>query len=182
PAGALANGDVTRFVNARTLQVVAAKNGDVTQVGVSPLAAGRARPSPGAMTPRPDGTLFLAKPAIGRAVVVDPAREFAVRHDISFPAPAKPSGGPPSKAVLSPDGALLYVLGGATSGGLAVYDVATGKLAGAYGDGRQYSGVYMLPSGALLGISPDNPRLAYFSADLSPLGTADAGMYISAVY
>lgn len=182
PVGALASGNVARFVNARTLQVCAAADGDITQVGIAPLAAGRAKPSPATMTPRPDGTLFFAKPAIGRAVIVDPARSFAVRHGLSFAPPAKPFGGLPSKAVLSPDGAVLYVLGGAKSGGLAVYDVVTGKLTGAYGDGRQYSGIYVLPSGTLLAISPDNPRLAYFSADLTPLGTADAGLYVSAVY
>jgi hypothetical protein len=182
PAGALASGDAARLVNARTLQVVAAGNGDFTQAEIAPLRPARAKPAPATMTPRPDGTLFLAKPSAGRAVIVDPSRGFAVRRDIGFPAPARPFGGLPSKAVLSPDGARLYVLGGAASGGLAVYDVATGKLAGAYGDGRQYSGIYMLPSGTLLGICPDNPRLAYFSPELDPIGTADAGMYISAVY
>ena len=182
PAGALASGDAARFVNARTLQVAAAKDGEITLVTVAPLAAGRAKPSLATMTPRPDGTLFLAKPAIGRAVILDPAREFAVRNDISFAAPARPFGGLGSKAVLSPTGDRLYVLGGAKSGGLAVYDVATGTLAGAYGDGREYSGVYLLPGGTLLAVSQESPRLAYFSLDLSPLGTADTSLFISAVY
>jgi hypothetical protein len=182
PVGALANGDVARFVNARTLQVVAASNGDIRQVAVAPLAAGRAKPSPVTMTSGPDETLFLAKPSIGRAVIVDPASEFAVRNDISFAVPAKPSGGQTSKAVLSPSGDLLYVIGGAKSGGLAAYDVATGKIAGAYSDGRQYSGLYLLPSGTLLAVSQENPRLAYFSPELSPLATADTSLYVSSVY
>jgi hypothetical protein len=182
PVGVLANGDVARFVNARTLQVVAAKNGDLRQVAIAPLQAGRAKPSPVTMTSGPDETLFLAKPSIGRAVIVDPAREFAVRNDISFAAPAKPSGGLTSKAVLSSSGDQLYVLGGAKSGGLAVYDVATGKIAGAYSDGRQYSGLYLLPSGTVLAVSQENPRLAYFSPELSPLATADTSMYVSSVY
>jgi hypothetical protein len=182
PAGALANGDAARFVNARTLQVFAAKDGDVRQVTVAAVQEGRAKPSPVTMTPGPDETLFLAKPSIGRAVIVDPARDFAVRNDIGFAPPARPFGGLTSKAVLSPSGDLLYVLGGAKSGGLAVYDVATGKIAGAYGDGRQYSGLYLLPSGTLLAVSQENPRLAYFSPELSPLATADTSLYISAVY
>jgi hypothetical protein len=182
PARALANGDAARFVNARTLHVVSAKNGDLRQVAVAPLAAGRAKPSPVTMTAGPNETLFLAKPSIGRAVIVDPASGFAVKNNVSFEAPAKPFGGLTSKAVLSPSGEQLYVLGGAKSGGLAVYDVATGKIAGAYGDSRQYSGLYVLPSGTVLAISQDNPRLAYFSPELSPLATADTSLYVSAVY
>lgn len=182
PASPLPNGDVARFVNARTLQAVAARNGDITQVTVAALAAGRAKPSPVTMAAQSDGTLFLAKPSVGRAVIVDPASAFAVKHDVSFPAPARPSAGLRSKAVLAPSGDLLYVLGGAKSGGIAVYDVASGKIAAAYGDGRQYSGIYLLPSGTLLAVSPENPRLAYFSPELSPLGTADTSVFVSAVY
>ncbi|HSZ42660.1 MAG TPA: hypothetical protein VK817_22085 [Trebonia sp.] len=182
PAMALPSGDAARFVNSRTLHVVAAKSGDLRQVAVAPLNEGRAKPSPIMMTPGPRESLFLAKPSIGRAVIVDPASEFAVRNDVSFAAPAKPFGGLTSKAVLSPSGEQLYVLGGAKSGGLAVYDVASGKITGAYGDGRQYSGLYLLPSGTVLAVSQENPRLAYFSPELSPLATADTGMYVSAVY
>ena len=134
------------------------------------------------MTARPDGTLFLAKPAVGRATILDPARGFRVMRDISFPAPAKPAGGPLSKAVLSPDGDILHVLGSATAGGLSSYDVASGALVASYTHGAQYTGVYLLSSGTLLAVGAENPRLSYFSPELEPLATASTSLYISEAY
>jgi hypothetical protein len=182
PASALANGDAARFVNARTLQICSARDGHLEEVTVAPLNASRAKPSPVTMTARPDGTLFLAKPSIGRAVIIDPARSFTVKSDITFPASAKPFGGLPSKAVLSPSGDRLYVLGDAKVGGLSCYDVATGALIASYSHGSHYSGVYQLSSGSLLAVSVENPRLTYFSPTLSPLGTTDTSLLISDVY
>jgi hypothetical protein len=76
----------------------------------------------------------------------------------------------------------VYVLGPAATGGLSAYHVGSGKLATSYSEGRQYDGLYQLPSGALLAVQPENPRLAFFSADLSPLGTADTNLHVSAIY
>ncbi|HEX4833969.1 MAG TPA: hypothetical protein VH478_23085 [Trebonia sp.] len=91
PAGAPAPGPagegVARLVNARTVQVVAAAGGDLTEFQPAPLSGTVARPSPATMAVRPDGTLLIAKAATGRAVVLDPARGFRVTSDISFPAP-----------------------------------------------------------------------------------------------
>jgi hypothetical protein len=182
PAVALASGDAARLVNATTLQVVSASNGDLSEVRPAPLAQGRAKPSPVKVTSRPDGTLFLAKPAVGRAAILDPARGFQVTRDVHFPAPAKPAGGPLSKAVLSASGDILYVLGSATAGGLSGYDVASGALVASYTHGTQYTGVYLLPSGTLLAVGTENPRLSYFSPELEPLATADTSLYISEAY
>jgi hypothetical protein len=76
----------------------------------------------------------------------------------------------------------MYVLGPAGTGGLCAYHAGSGKLAGSYSEGRQYHGLYQLPSGALLAVRPENPRLAFFSADLSPLGTAETNLHVSAIY
>jgi len=76
----------------------------------------------------------------------------------------------------------MYVLGPAATGGLCAYHAGSGKLAGSYSEGRQYHGLYQLPSGALLAVRPENPRLAFFSADLSPLGTAETNLHVSAIY
>jgi len=182
PAVALSTGDAARLVNSRTLQVCSAANGDVTEVALSPLSMTRAKITPVTVTPRPDGTLFLAKPSVGRAIVVDPAREFTVTTDVSFPVPSKPAGGPESKAVLSADGTRLYVLGGANAGGLSSYDTTTGSLAASYSRGEHYTGLYQLPSGTLLALSMTNPRLSYFSPELDLLTTADASLFVSTVY
>jgi hypothetical protein len=76
----------------------------------------------------------------------------------------------------------MYVLGPAATGGLCAYHVGSGKLAASFSEGRQYHGLYQLPSGGLLAVRPENPRLAFFSADLSPLGMADTNLHVSAIY
>jgi len=101
---------------------------------------------------------------------------------VDYPVPSSPGGAPASKAVLSPAGDTLYVLGGAKTGGISAYDMATGKLAGSYSHGRQYFGLYQLASGTLLTLSPGNPRLEFFSPGLSLLGTAATNLHVSAVF
>jgi hypothetical protein len=182
PVVTLATGDVARLVNGRTVQVTSAVTGEVTQVTIDALNVIRAKPSAVTMQSRPDGTVFITKPGIGRAVIADPADSFRVTAEVSFPVPAIPLGAPWSKAVLAPSGETLYVLGGAKTGGLSAYDVATGALTASYSHGTTYSGLYQLPSGTLLGVSAANPRLAFFSPALSLLGTADTSLQISAVF
>jgi hypothetical protein len=182
PVVTLASGDVARLVNGRAVQVSSARTAEVTQTTIAPLDVVRAKPSSVTMQARPDGTVFLTKPGIGRAAVVDPADSFRVKSEISFPVPATPLGAPWSKAVLSPSGDTLYVLGGAAAGGLSAYDVATGALTTSYSHGVKYAAVYQLPSGTVMAISAANPRLTFFSPALSPLGTADTSLHISAVF
>jgi hypothetical protein len=182
PVVTLATSDVARLVNGRTVQVSSAQTGEVTQVTVDALNVIRAKPGAVTMQSRPDGTVFIAKPGLGRAVIADPAEGFRVKAHVSFPVPAVPLGAPSSKAVLSPSGETLYVLGGAKAGGLSAYDVATGALTASYSHGTSYSGLYQLPSGTLLAVSAANPRLTFFSPALSQLGTADTSLQISAVF
>jgi hypothetical protein len=182
PVTTLATSDVARLVNGRTVQVSSAQTGEVTQVTIDALNVIRAKPSAVTMQSRPDGTVFITKPGIGRAVIADPAEEFRVKAEVSFPVPAVPLGAPSSKAVLSPSGETLYVLGGAKAGGLSAYDVATGALTASYSHGTTYSGLYQLPAGTLLAVSAANPRLAFFSPALSLLGTADTSLQISAAF
>jgi len=182
PVVTLSTGEVARLVNGRAVQVSSARTGEVTQSAIAPLSVTRAKPSAVTMESRPDGMVFMTKPGIGRAVIANPAEEFRVRAKVGFPAPASPGGAPWSKAVLSPGGDTLYVLGGAKAGGISAYDVATGKLAGSYSHGRQYYGLYQLPSGTLLTVSPENPRLEFFSPGLNPLGTVATSLHVSAVF
>jgi hypothetical protein len=182
PVATLATADVARLVNGRTVQVSSALTGEVTQVTIDALNVIRAKPSAVTMESRPDGTVFITKPGIGRAVIADPADSFRVKAQVSFPVPAVPLGAPASKAVLSRSGETLYVLGGAKAGGLSAYDVATGALTASYSHGTTYSGLYQLPAeGTLLAVSAANPRLTFFSPALSPLGTADTSLQIAAV-
>jgi hypothetical protein len=182
PIVTLPDGDIARLVNGREVQVFSVRTGDVTQLPIAPINVVRAKPSAVTMQARPDGTVFITKPGIGRAVIADPAAAFRVKAQISFPVPAKPLGAPWSKAVLSPSGDTLYAVGSARTGGLSAYDVATGALTASYSEGHQYSGIYQLPSGNLLAVSAANPRLAYFSPALRPLGTANTSLQISAVF
>jgi len=182
PVVTLPNGHVARLVRGRDVQVCSARTGEVTELAIAPLSAIRAKPSAVTMQARPDGTVFMTKPGAGVAVVADPADSFRAKAHIRFPVPGAPLGAPWSKAVLSPAGDTLYVLGSAAAGGLCAYDVPSGKLAGSYSEGRQYAGLYLLPSGTLLAVAPENPRLAFFSSTLSPLGTTETTLQVSAVF
>lgn len=182
PVVTLPAGDVARLVRGRHVQVCSARTGEVTELEIPAFRQGRAKPSAVTMQARPDGTVFMTKPGAGVAVITDAADSFRTKAHIQFPVPASPLGAPWSKAVLSPSGETVYVLGPAATGGLCAYEVRSGKLAGSYSEGRQYHGLYQLPSGALLATRPENPRLAFFSADLSPLGTADTNLHVSAIY
>ena len=182
PVVTLSTGHIARLVRGRDVQVCSARTGEVTEQTIAAFDLARAKPSAVTMQARPDGTVFMTKPGAGVAVVADPADSFRTKAQIRFPVPASPLGAPWSKAVLSPAGETLYVLGPATSGGLCAYDVGSGRLAASHGDGRQYDGLYQLPSGTLLAVRAANPRLAFFSSDLSLLGTADTNLYVSAVF
>ena len=182
PVTTLPTGDVARLVRGRHVQVCSAQTGEVTELGIPEFAQARAKPSAVTMQARPDGTVFMTKPGAGIAVIADPADSFRTRAQVQFPAPASPLGAPWSKAVLSPAGETLYVLGPASTGGVSAYEVGSGKLTASYSEGRQYHGLYQLPSGALLAVRPENPRLAFFSSDLSPLGTANTNLHVSAIF
>ena len=182
PVVTLPTGDIARLVRGRHVQVCSARTGEVTELEIPALRPGRAKPSAVTMQARPDGTVFMTKPGSGVAVLADAGDSFRTKTHIQFPVPASPLGAPWSKAVLSPAGETMYVLGPAATGGLCAYHVGSGKLAASYSEGRQYHGLYQLPSGALLAVRPENPRLAFFSADLSPLGTADTNLHVSAIY
>ena len=182
PVVTLPTGDIARLVRGRHVQVCAVRTGEVTELEIPALRPGRAKPSAVTMQARPDGTVFMTKPGAGVAVLADAGDSFRTKTHIQFPVPASPLGAPWSKAVLSPAGETMYVLGPAATGGLCAYHVGSGKLAASYSEGRQYHGLYQLPSGALLAVRPENPRLAFFSADLSPLGTADTNLHVSAIY
>jgi hypothetical protein len=182
PVATLAGGDVARFVNGSAVQVASAQTGEVTQTKISALSGPLAKPGAVTMTARPDGSVFIAKPAAGRAVLTDPQDSFSVKAQVDFPAPAYPGGGPASKAVLSASGDTLYVLGGAKAGGLSAYSVATGKMTASYSHSAHYNALYLLPSGDLLAMSAANPRLAFFSPDLEQIGTASTTLQIAAAY
>ncbi|MBO0803653.1 MAG: hypothetical protein J2P25_11340 [Nocardiopsaceae bacterium] len=182
PVVTLPSGDIARMLSGRAVQVFNAKNGDTAQHAIAPIDVTRAKPSAITMQARHDGTVFITKPGIGKAVIADPARDFRIMHEITYPVPAKPLGAPWSKAVLSGDASTLYVTGSATAGGLAAYDVKTGDLTGAYSHGHVYAGVFAMPSGSLLAVSAANPRLTYFSPELSPLAVASTDLHVANVY
>jgi hypothetical protein len=182
PVVTLSTGHIARLVRGRDVQVCSTRTGEVTELGIAAFGLARAKPSAVTMQTRPDGTVFMTKPGAGVAVIADPADSFRTKARIKFPVPASPLGAPWSKAVLSPAGETLYALGPAATGGLCAYEVGSGRLTATYSEGRQYDGLYQLPSGTLLAVRPKNPRLAFFSSTLSLLGTADTNLYVSAVF
>lgn len=182
PVVTLPAGDVARLVRGSAVQVCSVKNGDVSELAISAFTQARARPSAVTMQARPDGTIFMTKPGSGVAVVADPSDEFKPKAQVQFAPPATPFGAPWSKAVLSAEGDTMYVLGPANTGGLHAYEVSSGKLTASYSEGSHYNGLHQMPGGTLLAVKPQNPRLAFFAPDLSPLGTADTNLYVSAIF
>jgi len=182
PVATLPSGDIARLVRGSGVQVCSVSTGDVTELTVAAFSQVRSRPSAVTMQIRPDGTAFLTKPGSGVAVIADPAEEFRTRAEIQFPPPASPLGAPWTKAVLSAEGETMYVLGPAGSGGLSAYEVSSGKLTASYTEGYHYYGLHQMPDGTLLAVQPQNPRLAFFAPDLSPLGVTDTDLYVSAIF
>src|ERR1700744_819402 len=175
-------GDVARLVRGSAVQVCSVRNGDVSELAISAFSQARARPSAVTMQARPDGTIFMPKPGSGVPVVADPANEFKPKAQVQFAPPATPFGAPWSKAVLSAEGDTMYVLGPANTGGLHASEGSSGKLPPPYSEGSHYNGLHQMPGGTLLAVKPQNPRLAFFAPDLSPLGTAETNLYVSAIF
>jgi hypothetical protein len=183
PVIALPTGDVARLTSGKYLEVQSAHDGRLERIAIPSLAELlSAKPGAAAMALRPDGTLFIGNPAIGRAITLDPVKSYETTSVVDFPRPAAPFGGPSTNIVLSRDGRTLYVLGGAKAGGLASYDANTGGISASYSHGEHYIGIYQLSSGTVLAISGNNPRLTFFSPALEPVAAASTELNVTAVF
>jgi hypothetical protein len=180
---ALPTGDIVRLADRRgRLQIYSARTGHVTLADIPALALESARPGAVTMESRPDGLLFVANAAIGRAVIADWAEGFRTVSVIKFPPPAWAASPPLSKAMLSWDGRILYVTGSMGVGGLSAYDVATGGRIAYRSDDTQYTGIYQLPSRTILATKNSNPRLHFFTQGLNPIANADTALNVAAVF
>jgi hypothetical protein len=182
PVITLSTGDIARLINGREIQLYSAMTGRMSHIGLAPLDLPTTKPGAVTMQSRPDGMVFINNPAMGRAILADPARSFREVWVVGYPLPAVPFGGPAEKAALSPDGGTLYVLGPLTAGGLSAYDTRTGTLVASYSHGENYVGVYQLASGVVLAISAASPQLAFFNPSLAPVGVADAEIQVVGVF
>ncbi len=117
--------------------------------------------------------MFLSAPAAGKTVLLDPVNGFSVISSVSFPVPRYASGAPSRKTALSPDGAILYVLGDADAGGIVAYDTSTGAVRTAFSTGQHFSGLRQLLSGNILAVAPLSPRLSLFTPLLQAISSAD---------
>ena len=178
PVSVLPGGDVVRLVDGRDLERYSSHTAAMTRTRLPELDHRSARPGAVTMQPQPDGALFITNPAIGRALVVDPARSVRVTALVDYAPPASRLGGPASKAALSADGQTLYTLAPAAAGGLMAYHTARGTLRAVFGNGSPYVGVYPLPSGAVLAVSATSPRLHFFTGSLAPVGTTDTALNV----
>jgi hypothetical protein len=182
PVEVLPSGDLVRLAYGRTTELYSARTGVASETTIPALSLPSAKPGVPTMQVLADGTVFINSPAIGRAVIVDPAHAATPRSVVTYTPPRWPASAPASKAVLSADGRTLYVLGGARVGGLAAYDVASNKLVGSYSKGTHFAGLYQLASGTLLAVGVGNSQLEYYSPSLAPLGTAVTDLIVSAVF
>jgi hypothetical protein len=182
PTVSLSNGKVARLVYSEQIELYSSKDGSRTSLTIAPFAEGSTKPAPATMQLRPDGRVFLSKPAIGKAVIVDPLDSFRVVSSVAFPPPELASGGPSGKAALAADGKTVYVLGSAQDGGISAYDASSGTLVASHADGLQYAGLYALPSGALVAVKDSSPRLSFFDSSLNAIGVADTNLHVVEVF
>ena len=180
----LGTGEIARVAEGRDLEVYSPKTGTSTRLKFAELQQESARAGATTVHLRPEGTLLIANAAMGRAIVVDPASSFRTVTVLDYPRPKIAIGGPDAKTALSPDGATLYTLGPASTGGLSAYEIATGELVAAYGDGTHYCGVYQLPSATLLAVNSTDSgsQLGFFSPSLARLGASSTDMYVAEVF
>jgi hypothetical protein len=182
PTAILPSGEIARLVDGRQVEVYSSDSGARKLVTIAPLNEGSAKPAAPNMQVRQDGLAFISSPAIGRAVVADSARAFAVESVISYARPASAGTAPLSKAVLSADASTVYTLGGGEAGGVSAYDASSGRMIASRGDGRVYSAVYQLPSSTVLAVSASRPRLSFFGPSLDPIATADTNLHVVEVF
>jgi multisubunit Na+/H+ antiporter MnhG subunit len=180
----LATGEIARTAEGRDLEVYSPRTGTSTRLKFTELRLESARAGATNVHLRADGTLVIANAAFGRAIVVDPAHAYRTVTVLDYPRPKIAIGGPDAKTALSPDGATLYTLGPASTGGLSAYDLASGELVAAYGDGAHYSGLHQLPSGTLLAVNgtEGGSQLGFFSPSLARLGAGSTDMYVAEVF
>lgn len=181
PIVRLMSGDIGRVVYGMELQVYSAADGAMTTFPIPQLEAVKAKPAFATMEARPDGMLFLTKPGIGSAVLIDPAQSYRAIAAVTYPIPVHASGAPSSKAALSTAGDTVYVLGGADTDGVAAYDMVTGARKALYANGQQFSGIHQLSSGDILAVGVTAPRLTLLTPDLEVIGKGDTDMQIVAI-
>jgi hypothetical protein len=73
-------------------------------------------------------------------------------------------------------------LGSVEAGGISAYNAASGKMASSTQAGTHYTGLYELPSGALLAAKDDTPRLSFFDRSLNAIGSADTNLHVVEVF
>jgi hypothetical protein len=182
PVVDVGNGEIARLVNGEHLEIYATRDGRRRTITIPPFAGGSAKPAPASLQIRPDGLAFLSKPVVGQAVVADPLDSFRVISSITFAPPLTAAGGPSGKAVLSADGATLNALGSVEAGGISAYDMTSGSVVTSTAAGTHYTGLYELPSGALLAAKDDPPRLSFFDRSLNALGVAETNLHVVEVF
>jgi hypothetical protein len=178
---AVAGGDIVRLILGTTLQVYSAEQGLIHEMEIPLLANVRAKPSAARMDLLGDGTLLLSAPAVGAAIIVDPASGFDTVATLSYPVPRYAGGAPERKCALSLDRRTIYVLGDANEGGLRAYDAKSGSTWRTYASGQHFSGLQVLSDGTLLAVSPESPRLAAFNEGLEPVANGDVDLDVLAI-
>jgi hypothetical protein len=178
PVILLSGSRFARLAYARQVEVYSAPTGHAVEIAPPALQRSAAKPATPSMQALASGLVLINKPSIGRAVIADPSRSFRAVTLIDYPRPQFPERAP---AALSADQKTLYVLGGAGTGGISAYDIATGALTASRAAGTHYTGLYQLSGGLLLALKPTAPKLVFFTPDLEPYGTANTDLYVSAV-
>ncbi len=181
PVAALTNGNLVRLVSGSILETYSATDGTSNSQSLRDFAAlTTPRPARTRMDQRPDGSLFISNPGLGRAVLLDGRNPSTVRASVAHDRRASLAGSRLPQTQLSEDGKAFYALG--PSGGIVSYSASSGQRTAAVADDMQFTGLYRLSSGGLAATSFASPKLTFFDDSLTQVGVADTNFYIDGVY
>jgi hypothetical protein len=173
------SGEIVRLVRGDLLELWSPRDGSRSKFQLEALRPG-ARPSAPTMQLVSGGLLFINAAACGIALLFDSVARTSEAL-IRYPIPRYASSTPSSKARLSADGASLFVLGGPDEGGLASYDVRTGRLLSS-APGSHMAGITTWGSDLLAAFSPSQRRVTVYSPDLHILGEIDLPLDVAEIY
>jgi hypothetical protein len=166
----LPSGAIVRLVAGRGAEIYSSDTGVCKEATVPFLGLPSGKPGVVTLKPLHDSHLLIANSVLGRAVTVDASGSFRELSTLEFPRPKFACGTPLCKAALSPDADQLYVLGSREDGGLTAYELAAGTVADSGSAGTHYTGVEVLPGGAVAALRAGGRKLDFFDRSLRQIG------------
>jgi hypothetical protein len=181
PIVSLENDRVARLIDGTTFQDYSIGTGVIQHFRIESLDRVGSKPSPAWAERLSDGTPFVSAPGVGVAAIIDPADRYRTQGLLTYERAEYALGAPDRKAFVSGPTTTMYVLGSKDVGGLAAYDLLTGKQLFSWG-GQHFSGITRIGDDSLLAVSPESPQLSIFDLSLRPIAITEVNIDVVAIY